>query len=175
LTIRQAQPDNGAPPFLLALFTTQPSSPAEVFELYGRRWAIETDLRTLKSTLQLDQLTCSTPDMVAKEIDMAMAAYNLVTRHDCFGVGAERCSAPRVQLYEGSQNRRDVRPGPCRCPERANCQAYLRSDDGVRSAIQAPTRKRKRPSYPRAVWRGEAPFRITRDDSYALHSKTMRH
>jgi hypothetical protein len=70
LMVRQVQPDNGAAPFLLALFTTQPSSQAEVFELYGRSWAIETDLRTLKSTLQLDQLTCSTPDMVAKEIDM---------------------------------------------------------------------------------------------------------
>lgn len=78
LLVRQVQPDNGASPFLLALFTTLPASQQEVLELYGQRWAIETDLRTLKSTLRLEQLTCLTPDMVAKEIEMAMAAYNLV-------------------------------------------------------------------------------------------------
>lgn len=51
---------------------------AEVYQLYGQRWAIETDLQTLKSTLCLDQLTCVAPDMVAKEIEMAITAYNLV-------------------------------------------------------------------------------------------------
>lgn len=48
------------------------------FNLYGQRWNIETDLRSLKATLGLEQLTCTTAEMVAKEIDMAMMAYNLV-------------------------------------------------------------------------------------------------
>jgi hypothetical protein len=54
LMVRHVQPNDGAAPFLLALFTTWLSPPSEIFEFYGRRWAIETDLRTLKSTLQLD-------------------------------------------------------------------------------------------------------------------------
>jgi len=33
-------------------------------------------LRTLKGTLHLEQLRCTTPEMVAKELDLAMAAYN---------------------------------------------------------------------------------------------------
>ena len=56
LFVRQVQPDNGGAAFLLALFTTLSSPVEEVFRLYGKRWAIETDLRTLKSTLRLDQL-----------------------------------------------------------------------------------------------------------------------
>jgi hypothetical protein len=36
------------------------------------------DLRSLKSTLRLEQLSCTSPEMVAKEIDVAMLAYNLV-------------------------------------------------------------------------------------------------
>ena len=78
LIVRQVQPGNGASPFLLALFTTWQSCHEEMLGLYGRRWAIETDLRTLKAALCMDQLTCSTPDMVAKEIEMGVAAYNLI-------------------------------------------------------------------------------------------------
>lgn len=78
LIVRQVQPSGQAAGFLLALFTTLEIDPDEVFDLYGQRWNIETDLRSLKSTLHLDQLTCTTPEMVAKELDLAMAAYNLV-------------------------------------------------------------------------------------------------
>jgi hypothetical protein len=58
---------------------------------------------TLKSTLKLEQLTCSTPDMVAKEIDMGIAAYNLV-RIDLSGVAAERHSSSRVQFHQSAEN-----------------------------------------------------------------------
>jgi Transposase DDE domain len=92
LFVRQVQTDNGGAAFLLALFTTLSSSAEEVFELYGKRWAIETDLRTLKTTLCLDQLTCSTPDMVAKEIDMGIVTYNLVRA--LIGFASEQSGVP---------------------------------------------------------------------------------
>jgi len=38
---------------------------------------MELDLRTLKGTLQLEQLTCTSPDMIAKEIHAAMITYNI--------------------------------------------------------------------------------------------------
>jgi hypothetical protein len=78
LIVRQVQPSNGAKPFLLALFTTLGEPSEQVIELYGKRWNIEVDLRTLKGTLRLEQLTCTSTEMVAKEIDVAMLAYNLV-------------------------------------------------------------------------------------------------
>jgi hypothetical protein len=74
LIIRMVQPDNGATPFLLALFTTLSDDEQQLLKLYGQRWAVETDLRTLKQDLRLDQLTSSTPEMAAKEIDMCIAA-----------------------------------------------------------------------------------------------------
>ena len=92
LIVRQVQPDNGATPFLLALFTTLPIDQDEVLKLYGQRWNVETDLRSLKSTLQLDQLTCTTPELVAKELHMAMATYNLVRAVIC--LAAERSGIP---------------------------------------------------------------------------------
>ena len=78
LIVRQVQPSNGTAPFLLALFTTLEDSVAEVIELYGKRWNIELDLRQLKGTLRLEELTCTSVAMVAKEIDVAMLAYNLL-------------------------------------------------------------------------------------------------
>src|ERR1019366_9212818 len=51
------RPDNGAEAFLLALFTTLPATGAsreDLLQLYGKRWNIELDLRTLKGTLQLE-------------------------------------------------------------------------------------------------------------------------
>src|SRR5882672_4565823 len=83
LIVRRVQPDNGATPFLLYLFTTLATTADEALNLYGKRWSIETDLRTLKTTLRLDQLTCCTSDMVAKEIAMGIASYNLVRAVTC--------------------------------------------------------------------------------------------
>ena len=75
------RPDNGKDAFLLFLFTTLAAAEAsreELLQIYGKRWNIELDLRTLKGTLKLEQLTCTSPEMVAKEIDVAMLAYNSV-------------------------------------------------------------------------------------------------
>jgi hypothetical protein len=159
LMIRQVQPNNGAAPFLLALFTTQlSSSQAELFELYGRRWAIETDLRTLKSTLQLDQLTCSTPDMVAKEIDMAMAAYNLVRA--MIALAAEHSGVP-PRGYSFTKVRNIVEIFAPALADAPDEKAAKRIFDQIMVYVQQsklPTRKRKHPSYPRAVWKRGATF-----------------
>ena len=78
LIARRVQPSNGDAAFLLILFTTLDDGAAEVVALYGKRWDIELDLRTLKDTLRLEQIDCISPEMVAKEIDAALLAYNLV-------------------------------------------------------------------------------------------------
>ncbi len=108
LIVRQVQPDDGAASFLLALFTTLQTDPGEVLNLYGLRWNVETDLRTLKSTLQLEQLSCTTPDMVAKEINVALAAYNLVRAVTC--LASERSGIPPrgYSFYAGSKNHRSL-------------------------------------------------------------------
>jgi Transposase DDE domain len=46
--------------------------------LYERRWSGEVDIRSIKSTMQMDILRCKTPEMVEKEIWMHLLAYNLL-------------------------------------------------------------------------------------------------
>jgi hypothetical protein len=158
LIVRQVQPDNGSAPFLLAVFTTLPGSWKEVFALYGQRWAIETDLRTLKSTLCLDQLTCSTPDMVAKEIDMGFAAYNLIRA--IIGVASEQSSIP-PRGFSFTKVRRIVETFGPALADAPNSQAAKAIFDQMMRYVQQsklPHRRRKRPSYPREVWKRGAYF-----------------
>lgn len=50
----------------------------ELASLYRKRWNVELDIRTLKQTLQMDQLRCKTPDLVRKEMWIHVLAYNLI-------------------------------------------------------------------------------------------------
>lgn len=53
--------------------------PAREFAaLYRRRWMIELFLRDLKTSLGVDVLRCKSPDMVEKELEMHLIAYNLI-------------------------------------------------------------------------------------------------
>jgi len=158
LLVCQVQPNNGDGPFLLALFTTLESSREELLNLYGKRWNIETDLRVLKSTLHLDQITSVTPDMVAKEIDMGIAAYNLI-RAMTYVASQQSGIPPRG--YSFTKVRRILEilgPDLAAAP---NPQAAQRVFDLIMRCVQQstlPRRRRKRPAYPRAVWRRGATF-----------------
>jgi hypothetical protein len=46
--------------------------------LYRARWNNELDLRSIKSTMQMDILRCKTPDLVHKEVWTHILAYNLI-------------------------------------------------------------------------------------------------
>jgi hypothetical protein len=152
LLVREVKPDNGEPAFLLALFTTVSSTVEEAFELYGKRWAIETDLRTLKSTLRLDQLTCATPDMVAKEIDMGITAYNLVRA--LIGFASEQSGIPprRYRFTKVRLILQTFAPALANAPDPMTAQRIM---DQIMKYVQQsklPHRNHKRPSYPREVW-----------------------
>lgn len=62
----------------LYLFTTASAPASALVDLYGQRWRIETDLRSLKQTVRLNHITARTLDTFEKELLMAVAAYNLV-------------------------------------------------------------------------------------------------
>lgn len=53
---------------------------AELAALYVRRWRVELFWRKIKTTLQMEMLSCKTPGMVYREILMHMVAYNLTRR-----------------------------------------------------------------------------------------------
>jgi hypothetical protein len=50
----------------------------DLAQLYRCRWNAELDLRTLKTTLQMEMLRCKTPELVRKEIWTHILAYNLI-------------------------------------------------------------------------------------------------
>lgn len=158
LIVRKVQPSSGEAPILLALFTTLLSSVEEILDWYGQRWAIETDLRTLKSQLCLDQLTSLTPDMVAKEIEMGMAAYNLVRGVIC--LAAQQSGIP-PRGYSFTKVRRILEIFGSAWGRARNQHEAKRILDQMMKYVQQsklPKRKRKRPPSPRAVWGGGAKF-----------------
>jgi hypothetical protein len=158
LLVRRVHPGNGAASFLLPLFTTLPGSVESILETYGKRWAIETDIRTLKSSLRLEQLTSFTPDMVAKEIHMGMVAYNLVRALIAL---ASRQSGTPPRGYRFTKVRLILQafgPALANAPDPATAQRIFNQMMTCVQQSKHPQRKRKRPSYPRTVWPRGARF-----------------
>jgi len=74
----------------------------EIGRLYERRWDGEVDIRSIKSTMQMDILRCKTPDMVHKEIWTHLLAYNLL--RTVIAVAAhENDIEPRQVSFKGAK------------------------------------------------------------------------
>jgi len=54
--------------------------PSALSQLYYRRWAMELTLRNIKITLQMDHLSCKTPENLDREIRLHFLTHNLVRR-----------------------------------------------------------------------------------------------
>ena len=52
----------------------------DILELYHQRWHVEIDLRSIKTHMKMEVLSCKTPEMVRKEIWAHLLAYNLVRK-----------------------------------------------------------------------------------------------
>lgn len=150
LIVRQVQPDNGAVPFLLALFTTLPEPVPEIQQLYGQRWHIETDLRTLKTQLRMEQLSCATPEMAAKEIQMSIAAYNLVRA--VVGLAAQQSGLP-PRDYSFTRAARIVESFAPKIASAGSQEEAKRHFDRMMYFLQqAKLPRRKRKPYSRVLW-----------------------
>ena len=72
------------------LLDPKQTTKGELAELYRARWNNELDLRSLKSTVQMGELRCKTPEAVRKAVWAHVLAYNLIrtvmaqaaTRHE---------------------------------------------------------------------------------------------
>ena len=71
-------------------------------DLYERRWEGEVDIRSIKSTMQMDVLRCRTPEMVRKEIWAHLLAYNLL-RTVMAVAAAENGLEPRQLSFKGAK------------------------------------------------------------------------
>jgi hypothetical protein len=71
-------------------------------DLYERRWEGEVDIRSIKSTMQMDILRCQTPEMVHKEIWAHLLAYNLL-RTAMAVAASENGIEPRKVSFKGAK------------------------------------------------------------------------
>jgi hypothetical protein len=135
---------------ILYLFTTLKEPAEAIAELYKQRWNIETDLRSLKEQMRLHSIQARSPQLVATELFMAIAAYNLIR-----AVMTEAATQIGVEPRRLSFSR-------CRSSfwAFAHATANITSQDEfesrwkvlIRSFGQCKLPKRNRPPAPRAIW-----------------------
>jgi hypothetical protein len=135
----------------LYFFTTFTLPPEETLRVYGYRWNIETDLRSLKREVRLHMLDVRSPEMAAKELVLGVAAYNL-TRAAMNAAGSALGLDPRQFSFSRAQDTLNAY-----LPLFANAisdrqrQQLMQEMLRVFSQSKLP-RPRKRPSYPREIW-----------------------
>ena len=140
----------------LYLFTTLDWPVEELVKLYGERWKIETDLRSLKHTVRLHHLTAKNKGTLAKELIMAVCAYNLVRAVMCLASQKSRTD-PRQLSFSMVLNVVDC--AWHKLVGAATEQEFQREFSRVlKLAGQCRLPQRKRKSYPRLLWRHQPGF-----------------
>lgn len=141
----------------LHLFTTTPLEAGKVTELYGQRWNIESDLRSLKRTVRLHHISARNESSMEKQLWTAVAAYNLVRA--VMALAARRHGlCPRQLSFSFVMNVVDARWHKLQTAP--NEKTYQREVFALldRAAQGTHPNRRKRRSYPRAAWRHGDPF-----------------
>jgi hypothetical protein len=135
----------------LYLFTTVDLPAEQVLALYGKRWMIETDLRSLKRTVRLHHVAARHESMMEKELLTAVAAYNLVRAVMALAARRHQLS-PRQLSFTFVQN--VVNAHWHKLQTTPDSETYqrevLRLLDAAAEGVH-PKRKKRR-SYPRAAW-----------------------
>ena len=83
------------------LLDAQQTTKEDLATLYRGRWNNELDLRSLKSTMQMRELRCKTPELVRKEVWTHILAYNLI-RTIMAQAAAKHDIAPRSLSFKGT-------------------------------------------------------------------------
>lgn len=82
-----------------------------VVELRMRRWAVETNIRHLKTTMGMDVLRCHTEDGVRKELAVFCLVYNLVRVVMLEAAARQKVSVDRISFADTLKRLRHARPG----------------------------------------------------------------
>ncbi len=128
-------------------------TPKDLAELYGYRWFIEVDFRSIKTIMQMDVLRCKTPEMVRKEIWAHLLAYNLV-RQVMLEAAIVHQRRPRDLSFKLTlQMMGSFLQAGVLSPE--NIQAYQRFQKAI---IFKTIGRQKRPSEPRMIKRRAKAF-----------------
>jgi Transposase DDE domain len=149
----------------LYLFSTLERPMDDVVQLYSRRWTIETDLRSLKRTVQLHHIRAQSEEMMEKEILMAVSAYNLVRAVMCLAARRSRIDPRQLSFSQVLTLVEAAWPKLVTAPtKQQHDQEFLRVLD-LAAQCKLPWRRTRR-SYPRLLWRRREafPFRRTEEN-----------
>jgi hypothetical protein len=147
----------GFRPQKLYLFTTlidaAADPPQRLLALYGLRWQVELDFRTVKATMGLGPLEVPSTDLAQKEFYAGLMAYNLV--RGLMGLAARTAGCSPSQRSFAMARTQWVAAlsllwlGWVPEPQRWNQWEWLLTEA---SRARLPQRKKARPSEPRKQW-----------------------
>jgi hypothetical protein len=135
----------------LYLFTTLSLPAEEVVELYGRRWNIETDLRSLKQTVRLQRITVQSADMMEKELLVAVMAYNLVRAIMFLAANRAKIDVRQLSFTYACNIVLDGYPKVLAAYGAKRQQQELEGIIDLVARCRLPQRTKRR-SFPREVW-----------------------
>lgn len=148
---------SGYRPVTLYLFTTLTDvtgyPPKRLLELYGLRWQVELNFRTVKSTMQMDQSETKSAEMVRKEFYIGLMAYNLVRGLMVMAAAQAGCSPLQLSFAKVHELLASIVTElfldwiPTRL--RKHRLLWLLSEA---SAAKLPHRRKPRPNEPRAQY-----------------------
>lgn len=127
----------------------------ELARLYGERWTIELDLRSIKTHMGMEMLRCKSPEMVEKEIAIHFLAYNLI--RVSLARAAKQCGKiPRLLSFKSA----------IQLLTQASAQLTYLSEKALKSFSHAllkamastPIAQQKRKNQPRAIKRRPKPY-----------------
>ena len=130
--------------------------PAKLAQLYYRRWSMELSLRNLKTTLQMDQLSCKNPSNLEREIRMHFLVHNLVRRLMLQAACQHHVSLERVSFAGSLAAAR--RYGEVLLQVRSKRQRRILQDQLLRLLAQDLVAERPGRREPRAVKRRPKPY-----------------
>ena len=135
----------------LYLFTTLSLPAAPVVAIYGKRWHIETDLRALKRTVQLQQIRSRSVEGLEKELLTAICAYNLVRAVMCLAARRSGVPARRLSFTQTLDVVNGAWPLLTSAPSQAAYDAAFEQVLDWVAANKLPNRSKPR-HFPREVW-----------------------
>jgi len=143
--------DRDGPWQKLYLFTTLDLPAEEILRLYGYRWNIETDLRSLKREVRLHMLTAKSKAMVDKELLLGFAAYNLTRATMNQAASALHLDPRQLSFAQAQDTINAFLPLFAKATSESEREAVMQEMLRVFGYCKLP-RRRKRRSAPRQIW-----------------------
>ena len=155
------------------LLDTQACPAGKLAELYYRRWFMELSLRNLKTTLQMDQLSCKTPANLEREIRMHFLLHNLIRRLMLEAAGRHQVSLQRLSFAGSLATAR--RFGEALLQARSNRQRRTLLNQLFELLAQDPVPDRPGRREPRAVKRRPKPYPLLNKPRHRFREITHQH